>query len=256
MRRIGQQTLLFVDEIHRFNRAQQDGFLPYVEDGTVVLVGATTENPSFELNAALLVARQVLILNRLDAAALGKLLDRAEALEGRPLPLTAGGARGAGRHRRRRRPLPAQPGRDPVLDRARRAARAGRARRAAPPPGRGLRQGPRGPLQPHLGAAQSDPRLRPAGGALLSRADADRGRGAALSAAPPDPRRRRGYRPRRPAGAGPVPRRQGRLRFPRLARGRARDRPGLPLSRHRAQIERRLQGAEGAPGAARRRPAR
>ncbi|MDB5721146.1 MAG: replication-associated recombination protein, partial [Alphaproteobacteria bacterium] len=87
--KLGRQTLLFVDEIHRFNRAQQDGFLPYVEDGTVVLVGATTENPSFELNAALLSRAQVLILNRLDAAALCKLLDRAEALEGRPLPLTA-----------------------------------------------------------------------------------------------------------------------------------------------------------------------
>jgi putative ATPase len=77
-----------VDEIHRFNRAQQDGFLPYVEDGTVVLVGATTENPSFELNAALLSRAQVLILNRLDAAALCKLLDRAEELMERPLPLT------------------------------------------------------------------------------------------------------------------------------------------------------------------------
>jgi putative ATPase len=86
--KIGRQTLLFVDEIHRFNRAQQDGFLPYVEDGTVVLVGATTENPSFELNAALLSRAQVLILNRLDAAALCKLLDRAEELIGRPLPLT------------------------------------------------------------------------------------------------------------------------------------------------------------------------
>jgi putative ATPase len=87
-RRLGRQTLLFVDEIHRFNRAQQDGFLPYVEDGTVVLVGATTENPSFELNAALLSRAQVLILNRLDAAALGRLLDKAEALVERTLPLT------------------------------------------------------------------------------------------------------------------------------------------------------------------------
>ena len=86
--RAGRQTLLFVDEIHRFNRAQQDGFLPYVEDGTVVLVGATTENPSFELNAALLSRAQVLILNRLDRTALSKLLDRAEELVGRPLPLT------------------------------------------------------------------------------------------------------------------------------------------------------------------------
>ncbi|MGN6356365.1 MAG: replication-associated recombination protein A [Novosphingobium sp.] len=84
----GQRTLLFVDEIHRFNRAQQDGFLPFVERGTVTLVGATTENPSFELNAALLSRAQVLILRRLDAAALELLLDRAETVEG-PLPLTA-----------------------------------------------------------------------------------------------------------------------------------------------------------------------
>jgi putative ATPase len=83
----GQRTLLFVDEIHRFNRAQQDGFLPYVERGTVTLVGATTENPSFALNSALLSRAQVLILHRLDAAALNALLTRAEALEG-PLPLT------------------------------------------------------------------------------------------------------------------------------------------------------------------------
>jgi putative ATPase len=87
-RRAGQQTLLFLDEIHRFNREQQDGFLPYVEDGTVTLVGATTENPSFELNAALLSRCQVLILRRLDHDALGELIDRAEALEGRKLPVT------------------------------------------------------------------------------------------------------------------------------------------------------------------------
>jgi putative ATPase len=81
------RTLLFVDEIHRFNKAQQDGFLPFVEAGTVTLVGATTENPSFELNAALLSRAQVLILNRLDPGALEQMLARAEALEG-PLPLT------------------------------------------------------------------------------------------------------------------------------------------------------------------------
>jgi putative ATPase len=81
--------LLFVDEIHRFNRAQQDGFLGVVEDGTVTLVGATTENPSFELNAAILSRAQVLIVRRLDEAALAELLDRAEASESRPLPLTS-----------------------------------------------------------------------------------------------------------------------------------------------------------------------
>ena len=82
-RATGDGTLLFVDEIHRFNRAQQDGFLPYVEDGTVVLIGATTENPSFELNAALLSRTQVFVLNRLSAEALEKLLAHAEAVEGR-----------------------------------------------------------------------------------------------------------------------------------------------------------------------------
>jgi putative ATPase len=86
--RAGQKTLLFVDEIHRFNRAQQDGFLGVVEDGTVTLVGATTENPSFELNAAILSRAQVLIIRRLDEAALGELLARAEASEGRALPIT------------------------------------------------------------------------------------------------------------------------------------------------------------------------
>jgi len=85
--KVGQRTLLFVDEIHRFNRAQQDGFLPFVEKGTVTLVGATTENPSFALNAALLSRAQVLILHRLDARALDELLTRAEGLAG-PLPLT------------------------------------------------------------------------------------------------------------------------------------------------------------------------
>ena len=88
-RSAGQSTLLFVDEIHRFNRAQQDGFLPFVEEGVVTLVGATTENPSFELNGALLSRCQVFVLKRLDDAALELLLERAEAFEGRPLPLAA-----------------------------------------------------------------------------------------------------------------------------------------------------------------------
>src|ERR1700743_3044341 len=87
-RRIGQGTLLFVDEIHRFNRSQQDSFLPVVEDGTVILVGATTENPSFELNGALLSRAQVLVLRRLDDAALELLIERAETHYGEKLPLT------------------------------------------------------------------------------------------------------------------------------------------------------------------------
>ena len=87
-RQNGRGTLLFVDEIHRFNKAQQDAFLPLMEDGTIVLVGATTENPSFELNSALLSRARVLVLNRLDEAALARLIDRAEAELGHPLPLT------------------------------------------------------------------------------------------------------------------------------------------------------------------------
>ena len=90
----GQGMLLFVDEIHRFNRAQQDSFLPYMEDGTVILVGATTENPSFELNSALLSRASVLTFKRLDEEGLEALIARAEAHEGRKLPLT-GDARAA-----------------------------------------------------------------------------------------------------------------------------------------------------------------
>ncbi len=85
----GRGTLLFVDEIHRFNKAQQDGFLPYMEDGTIVLVGATTENPSFELNAALLSRAQVIVLERLSPADLERLAQRAEKELGRALPLKA-----------------------------------------------------------------------------------------------------------------------------------------------------------------------
>src|SRR5256714_3781938 len=88
-RRVGQGTLLFIDEIHRFNRSQQDSFLPVMENGTIVLVGATTENPSFELNGALLSRAQVLVLRRLDDGDLETLLRRAEAYYGRPLPLDA-----------------------------------------------------------------------------------------------------------------------------------------------------------------------
>ena len=85
----GRGTLLFVDEIHRFNKAQQDGFLPYMEDGTILLVGATTENPSFELNAALLSRAQVIVLERLSLADLERLAQRAEQVLARPIPLTA-----------------------------------------------------------------------------------------------------------------------------------------------------------------------
>ncbi len=93
-RSVGQGTLLFVDEIHRFNRAQQDSFLPVMEDGTIILVGATTENPSFELNAALLSRARVMTFRALDETAIEKLLERAEKIEGKYLPLD-GDARSA-----------------------------------------------------------------------------------------------------------------------------------------------------------------
>src|SRR5580765_6958230 len=86
-RRVGQGTLLFIDEIHRFNRSQQDSFLPVMEDGTIVLVGATTENPSFELNGALLSRARVMTFRALDHDAIAALLNRAEQIEGRALPL-------------------------------------------------------------------------------------------------------------------------------------------------------------------------
>ncbi len=90
-RRTGERTLLFVDEIHRFNRAQQDGFLPYVENGTVTLIGATTENPSFELNSALLSRCKVFVLKPLDVPAFERILDRAETVLQRTLPVTPEG---------------------------------------------------------------------------------------------------------------------------------------------------------------------
>ncbi|MCR5506984.1 MAG: replication-associated recombination protein A [bacterium] len=90
LRQVGRRTILFVDEIHRFNKAQQDSFLPYVEDGTITLIGATTENPSFELNSALLSRCQVLILKRLDDNALNHLIQRAEEELEKTLPLTDG----------------------------------------------------------------------------------------------------------------------------------------------------------------------
>lgn len=88
LRSVGKRTILFVDEIHRFNKAQQDSFLPYVEDGTITLIGATTENPSFELNSALISRCQVIILKRLNEEALEKLISRAESEMEQALPLT------------------------------------------------------------------------------------------------------------------------------------------------------------------------
>ena len=160
-RETGQGTLLFVDEIHRFNRAQQDSFLPVMEDGTIVLVGATTENPSFELIAPLLSRARVLVFKSLDAAAIEKLLARAEAIEGRPLPLDDEARVGADPHGRRRRPRGADAGRGSLARGAagRELRRRGLAERGAAARA-DLRQEAGRPLQPDLGAAQVGARLR------------------------------------------------------------------------------------------------
>ena len=251
----GQRTLLFVDEIHRFNRSQQDGFLPYVEDGTVTLVGATTENPSFELNAALLSRCQVLILRRLDHEALEELIRRAEAIEARPLPVTADA-------------------RDALIA-------------SADGDGRFLLNQVETLFSVDIGEPLGPAELSD----LLQRRvpvyDKDReGHYNLISALHKtirgsDPQAALYYLARMlVAGEEPlyVLRRLTRaavedigmadpnalvqclaakdtLRFPRLARRRARDRPGLPLSRDRAQIERRPTWPRRPRGGARRTPA-
>ena len=247
----GRQTLLFVDEIHRFNRAQQDSFLPVMEDGTVVLVGATTENPSFELNAALLSRARVLVFHSLGEESIAKLLARAEETEGRALPLDdearamlirmSDGDGRASLTLAEEVWRAAKPGE--VFDRRRAAAH-------RPAPRADLRQGPGRPLQSDLGAAQIGARLRSRRRALLSRPHVRRRRGSALSRPPAGAHGDGGYRAGRPAGAGRRQRRQGRLRLSGLARGRTRLRRGHRLSRHRAQIQRRLhrlQGRHAAP---------
>ena len=159
-RRTGQTTLLFIDEIHRFNRAQQDGLLAQVEDGTVTLIGATTENPSFALTGALLSRCQVLVLNRLDHAALAALIARAER---GARPSAAARSRRAGtpdRARRRRRPLSAEHGREPGRPAGPAAARSGDARPRSAAAHAALRPPAGGALQPDQRAAQVGARLR------------------------------------------------------------------------------------------------
>ena len=203
-RQTGRGTLLFVDEIHRFNRAQQDSFLPHMEDGTITLVGATTENPSFELNAALMSRAQVIVLERLTLADLELLAQRAEQELGRALPLDG-------------------PAREALLEMADGDGRAGlnlieqvmgwqvtgkldRGAVATPDAARGaIRQIGRCALQPDFGFAQIGARVGPGCGGLLAGPD-DRGRRRpALPGAAHGAHGGRGYRPGRPAGAGGVP---------------------------------------------------
>ena len=178
-RRLGTRTIVFVDEIHRFNKAQQDAFLPRVEAGDIVLIGATTENPSFEVNAALLSRSKVFVLKPLDETATVTILRRALEDEERGLgrehaEADRRGAAARGPLRQRRRPLGAEPaaaarrigaaaGRPP-------AARRGAARPYPAAQGAALRQGRRGALQPDLGAPQVDAQQRPRRRRLLARA--------------------------------------------------------------------------------------
>ena len=213
-RESGQGTLLFVDEIHRFNRAQQDSFLPVMEDGTIILVGATTENPSFELNAPLLSRARVLVFKPLDAAAIEKLLARAEEIEGHPLPLDAdarisliGMADGDGRAALT------------LAEEVWRAARKGETFGAAKLQDIVQRRAPiydkaqDGHYNLISRFAQVGARLRPRRRALLSLPHARRRRAAALHRAPRGAHGDRGRRLGRSAGAGHRQCGQGRLRL-------------------------------------------
>ena len=200
----GRHTILFVDEVHRFNKAQQDAFLPFVEQGLVTFIGATTENPSFEVNGALLSRAAVYVLEPLSAEELGQLLDRALAVAAPRLDA-----------RRRRRAMRSSRTRtatavalvnlvEYLATAAGRARGADRRRirrgddRAQPAP---LRQGRRGVLRPDLGAAQVGARLQSGCRALLDVPDARRRRRSALPRPPHHPHGERGHRARRSARA-------------------------------------------------------
>ena len=222
MRRAGRATVVFVDEVHRFNKSQQDAFLPHVESGLFTFIGATTENPSFEVNSALLSRAGVHVLKALDEADLGALLDRADGAARRRAALDAA-ARAARRSNMPTamragcstpsRTSPRAPGRGGAR---RRRTRSHAGRDAAP-----RRQGRRRLLRHDLGAAQVGARLRPRRRAVLAGAPARRRHGPALRGAAPGAHGQRGHRPGRPARAAPGAGRGRGLRAPGLARRRA-----------------------------------
>ena len=186
--RSGRRTLLFVDEIHRFNKAQQDAFLPFVERGDILLIGATTENPSFELNSALLSRARTLVLEPLGARGPGRAhLRRAVADPERGLGRThrglGRGAAGPRQRGRRRRAAGAQPARDrgPRCSRTAGRSTSDVLERGAPAQDAALRQVGRGALQPDLGPAQERAQLGPRRDRLLADAHARLGRGPAAT---------------------------------------------------------------------------
>ena len=242
----GQPTIFFLDEIHRFNKAQQDALLPAVEDGLITLIGATTENPYFEVNSALLSRARVYELEALAAGDVRCCSSaRSRAASAAPAErIDAGGAGVPGRAhpaatRGRRSTRSSWPARPPAAGRAgdarARRGRAAAARAALRPPGRP-------PLRHDLGLDQGDPRLGPRRLAVLPGGDARGRRGPALHRPPDGDPRLRGHRQRRPAGAGGGDRGRGGGRARGPARVPVRARPGGDLPVAGAEVRRRQAG--------------
>ena len=252
-RMTGKRTIVFVDEIHRFNKAQQDAFLPRVESGDIVLIGATTENPSFEVNAALLSRSKVFVLKALGRGRADRdPAQGADRCRARPRPRAAGSGRrcaaGDCAVCERRCAVGAEPaaadgvvGAEP--DRPA-AHRPGAARQGAHQQDAALRQERRRALQPDVGAAQVDAQQRRGCVDLLAGAHAGGRRGSEIRRAAADSLRVGRHRQRRSAGAGHDRGRQGRGAFHRHARGQHRARAGRALSRDGAEEQCRLHGLQ------------
>ena len=242
LRRLGRRTILFIDEIHRFNKAQQDAFLPYVERGDIILIGATTENPSFEVISALLSRSRVYALRALTVPEIVTLLRRALPVVGDwKRPTSAGADRHLRQWRRARRRTtrwkPRWPHRrDGELTEA-------AVQDAIAAQGAALRQGRRGALQPDLGAAQIGAVERCGCRALLAGAHAGSRRGPPVHRAPPDPHVHRRYRPGRSARAGAGHRGHAGGAFPGHSRGRPGAGAGARFICRRAEVRRGVSRA-------------
>ncbi len=243
-RRIGRASIVFVDEVHRFNKAQQDAFLPHVESGLFTFIGATTENPSFEVNSALLSRATVHVLQPLADDELAELLERARAATNAP-PFTdaardrlIGYADGDARRLLNVVENVAVVMGDAAADR-RTPARESARRSTAP-----LRQRRRAVLRHHLGAAQGRARQRPRRVAVLAGAHAGRRRRSALRGAARDPHGQRRHRPGRSARPAHGPGCGRGLRAPGFTRRRTGARAGGAVSRRRAEEQCRLRGLQ------------
>jgi putative ATPase len=226
----GRHTILFVDEVHRFNKAQQDAFLPYVERGLITFVGATTENPSFEVNSALLSRASVYVLEPLDADDLGVLLERTglrtdDEARARLIGFADGDARRLFNAVEILKNSGAETVDGALVERVL---------------AQNLRRFDKG--RPDIGVAQVGARVRSRRSAVLDGAHAGRRRRPAVHRAPGNPHGGRGHRARRPARAEHRARRLRDLRAARLAGGRARSGASRALSRRGRQVERRVRG--------------